>query len=634
MQGMGRPLSGNNPLIVAAFHSALRHQIIIVALLLAVAGPAWAATVGAGRASRASRASSSDGSLEHPARRLARISFGLLWILDGILQAQSGMVLGMPTQVVQPAASGSPGWVQHLVNDGLQVWTRHPVTTAAAAVWIQIGLGMLLLVAPRGQISRLAGVAAVAWGVLVWIFGEAFGGIFASGLSWMFGAPGAVLLYCGGGVLVALPDRAWIGRRLGRVVLAVMGVFFVGMAVLQAWPGRGFWQGQANPKAAAGGLTSMVQTMSRTPQPGALTSLLNSFASFDAAHGWGVNLFVVAVLASLGSAFISGRPGLVRAGLVVGVVVCLADWVVVQDLGFLGGVGTDPNSMIPVLLILGTGYLALVRVPVPAEATVVASADPAGGALPASVVLPALEGPPALGPSALGPSALGPLPLAHAGLTRLLGFTAALAALGVVLVGAVPMAFAAANSRTDAILTEGVNGTPQQSDSPAPPFSLVDQRGVPVSLSSLRGRTVALTFLDPVCTTDCPTIAQEFRQADSLLGSSAAKHTAFVAIVANPVYRDVSVVQAFDRQEQLDTVPNWYFLTGSLSALTQYWNAYGIDVDTLPGGAMVAHSETAFVIDAAGKLRDSFSDDPGADSTTAASLATLLEQEMRAVMRT
>ena len=42
------------------------------------------------------------------------------------------------------------------------------------------------------------------------------------------------------------------------MILAVIGLFFVGMAVLQAWPGRGFWQGQPNPHAAAGTLTGMV----------------------------------------------------------------------------------------------------------------------------------------------------------------------------------------------------------------------------------------------------------------------------------------------------------------------------------------------------------------------------------------
>ena len=55
----------------------------------------------------------------------------------------------------------------------------------------------------------------------------------------------------------------------------------------------------------------------------------------------------------------------------------------------------------------------------------------------------------------------------------------------------------------------------------APAFALTDQDGQPVSLASLRGKVVLLTFLDPVCTADCPLIAQEFRAADLMLGAAA-----------------------------------------------------------------------------------------------------------------
>ncbi len=35
-----------------------------------------------------------------------RIGFGILWILDGVLQIQSAMPLGMPGGVLQPAGGG------------------------------------------------------------------------------------------------------------------------------------------------------------------------------------------------------------------------------------------------------------------------------------------------------------------------------------------------------------------------------------------------------------------------------------------------------------------------------------------------------------------------------------------------
>ena len=125
---------------------------------------------------------------------------------------------------------------------------------------------------------------------------------------------------------------------------------------------------------------------------------------------------------------------------------------------------------------------------------------------------------------------------------------AAVAALAIVIVGTGPMAMAAVNQNADPILTEALDGSPNTLDIPAPHFALTDQHGAPVSLASLRGHTVALTFLDPVCTSDCPLIAQEFRQADQRLGDQG-RQVDFVAIVANPIYRSASFTNAFDRQE-------------------------------------------------------------------------------------
>ena len=84
---------------------------------------------------------------------------------------------------------------------------------------------------------------------MVWVFGESVGGIFAPGLSWLTGAPGGVLFYVAAGALLALPENVWRHPRSGRLLLAGLGVFLAGMALLQAWPGRGFWQGTVRDQA-------------------------------------------------------------------------------------------------------------------------------------------------------------------------------------------------------------------------------------------------------------------------------------------------------------------------------------------------------------------------------------------------
>jgi cytochrome oxidase Cu insertion factor (SCO1/SenC/PrrC family) len=209
---------------------------------------------------------------------------------------------------------------------------------------------------------------------------------------------------------------------------------------------------------------------------------------------------------------------------------------------------------------------------------------------------------------------------------------AALGAIGTVLVGAVPMAAAATSPHADLILAQAVDGTPNAVDEPAPGFNLVDQYDKPVSLTSLRGRTVALTFLDDTCTTDCPVIAQEFRSADAALGSAAGR-VDMVAINANPRFITPDYLAAFDHQEGLEGVANWRYLTGSLPELEDVWRSYGEEVLYLPAGAMIGHSEFAYVIDATGHTRYILDTDPGpATAATSSSFSALLANTIKSVL--
>ena len=606
MQGMGHGLQTDNPTIIAAFRSALDHQFLIILALVVVLALAWnvirtlqyrrAVASGAGDTVVLERWLSP----EPPARRLLRITFGILWVFDGLLQAQSSMPVGLPGSVLTPAGSSSPSWVQHLVSVGATIWSDHPISAAAATVWIQVGVGVFLLVAPRGYWSRTAGAVSAGWGLVVWVFGEGFGGVFGQGSSWLFGSPGAVLFYVVAGVLVALRESSWETPKLGRRIRWVVGVFFIGMGILQSWPGRGFWSGQAHPTATPGDLTAMVNQMAQTSQPSVLSTWVRSFGSFDAAHGWAVNLVVVVLLVGIGACLVSGRRQLLRVGVIAGAAVCLADWVLVQDLGFLGGVGTDPNSMIPMVAVFTAGYLAVVRVPARVEA-------PARSATP------------------VAPAGF----FDHLSPSYLLRSLAAIGAVGIVLVGAGPMALAATNPNADPIVTEATDGTPNVVDVPAAPFTLTDQAGTNVSLKSLAGHTVVLTFLDPVCTSDCPLIAQELRITDQMLGASA-RNVDLVAIVANPLYTTTSVPAAFDHQEGLENLPNWSYLTGSVRQLQNVWNEYGVQVAAAPAGGMIAHTDIVYIIDADGQTREILNADPGAGSSASrSSFSALLASQVQ-----
>jgi len=637
---MGHGLSSNDPTVTAAFRNALNHQFLVVLVLLMVLAIVWNSirTVRFRRAVRNGRVETAAATWPFPepaARRLLRISFGILWIFDGLLQTQSSMPLGLPSGVITPSAASSPSWVQHVVASGVSIWNDHPVSAATSAVWIQVGIGLFLLVAPRGRWSRTAGLAGAGWGLVVWVFGEGFGGIFGHGSSWLFGSPGAAVFYVAAGALVALPDEAWETPRLGRIVSRSMGVFFVGMAVLEAWPGRGFWSGTPVGGSTQGALTAMADQMAQLSQPSATSSLVRHFGSFDAAHGWFVNFVVVVLLAGIGACLLTAQPRLVRTGVFVGAALCLVTWVFVQDFGFLGGVGTDPNSMIPLTLVFTSGYVALVRLPVRASAVVTAGSTVASADLAPVAVDAGPEGRP--GPSTVPEEPVGAATGSAAGprLTRLhpsylLRSIAAVGAVGVMLVGAAPMALAATNSAADPILYQALNGSPNLVDSPAPPFSLTDQHGATVSLGTLAPHAVVLTFLDPTCSSDCPLIAQELRVVDQMLGSDAAQ-VELVAVVNNPLYTSPAATAAFDRQEGMDQLPNWHFVTGPLAQLHAVWDAYGVQTYVTPAGAMVAHSDLVYVIDGHGHTRVVLSSDPGGQGDTAlhSSFSSVLTTQIR-----
>jgi hypothetical protein len=357
MPGMNTGHQATNAGIVAAFHSTLATELLIAIAVLVALSLAWTlvrSTMNGGHGrSPADRVADP----EPVARRFVRIAFGILWLFDGILQAQPEMPVGLPSQVIAPTAALSPVWLQHLVNWGELVWNEHPAEAAASAVWIQVGIGLWLLVAPRGRWSQAGGLASAGWGLAVWIFGESLGGILAPGVSWLTGAPGAVLFYVWAGVLVALPDRVWAGACLGRTILRLMGVLFLALAIVQALPSTGFWRGEG------GSLSTMVRQMAQTPQPRFLAGVLSDFAGFTASHAVAVNLVTVVALAAIGLAFLSGRSRLVVPAILTALVLGVADWVLVQDLGFLGGTGTDPNSAIPMAVIYVGGFVAIRRAP-------------------------------------------------------------------------------------------------------------------------------------------------------------------------------------------------------------------------------------------------------------------------------
>ena len=159
-----------------------------------------------------------------------------------------------------------------------------------------------------------------------------------------------------------------------------------------------------------------------------------------------------------------------------------------------------------------------------------------------------------------------------------------------------------------------VDALSAQSIYTAPNFTLTDQHGRSVSLSSFRGKAVILSFTDNHCQELCPLYAQDVRAAVADLGSLASR-VAFVAINVNPFYPQVVDDVAFDSEHGLSNVAQWHYLTGPLPALKAVWHAYGAQPITGPADSVSHASEIEF-IGADGAVRAYGSYGPGSADAT------------------
>jgi len=138
----------------------------------------------------------------------------------------------------------------------------------------------------------------------------------------------------------------------------------------------------------------------------------------------------------------------------------------------------------------------------------------------------------------------------------------------------------------------------------APAFALRDQNGKAISLASLRGRPVILSFLDPFCRDFCPREASILSQAAKQLGSS---NPALVSISVDPWANTQANFRADAAHWGL--APGWRWGVGSHAQLAEVWRRYGVAVlvtHRLIAGVKaryITHTAAAYLIDATGHER-------------------------------
>ena len=107
-----------------------------------------------------------------------------------------------------------------------------------------------------------------------------------------------------------------------------------------------------------------------------------------------------------------------------------------------------------------------------------------------------------------------------------------------------------------------------------PSFALRDYRGDIVTSSSLRGKAVAITFLDTACKEACPVIANEAGRARALQTPGDRRATALYAVTVDPRVDTPARVQAFLRREHAEGAVG--YLLGTTRQLRPLWRAFSV----------------------------------------------------------
>jgi protein SCO1 len=141
-------------------------------------------------------------------------------------------------------------------------------------------------------------------------------------------------------------------------------------------------------------------------------------------------------------------------------------------------------------------------------------------------------------------------------------------------------------------------------------FRLRDQNGRTVSLSGLRGKVVALTFLYAHCPDYCPLIADQLAAVHAQL-APLGDRAAFVAVSVDPTGDTPAVVREFVTAHHVAGF--LHYVTGTAAQLRPIWAHYFVASDAAAANApasagpvpsqAISHTTIIYVIDPQGRIR-------------------------------
>jgi protein SCO1/2 len=130
-----------------------------------------------------------------------------------------------------------------------------------------------------------------------------------------------------------------------------------------------------------------------------------------------------------------------------------------------------------------------------------------------------------------------------------------------------------------------------------PDFTLTDQDGRAVTLSSFRGKLVAVDFIYTRCPLPnvCPMLSANFARLQKRFGDK----ITLLSITLDPQYDTLKVLTDYAQRWRADS-SKWHFLTGSEEEIHKVAGHFGVIF--WPEEGSITHTSSTAIIDATGRL--------------------------------
>jgi protein SCO1/2 len=145
----------------------------------------------------------------------------------------------------------------------------------------------------------------------------------------------------------------------------------------------------------------------------------------------------------------------------------------------------------------------------------------------------------------------------------------------------------------------GLQGLILKPPKAAPPLSLHNYTGQPVSLTAYRGRAVLVTFVYTHCPDVCPLIAANLAAAQRGLGREASR-VKILAVTVDPRRDTPTAIRAFLAAR--GATGRMDYLLGSMPALKRTWKDWDVAVSTGTNKLTNGHSSIIYGITASGRM--------------------------------